>query len=165
MQDRAGREGVQKWHGSPTMLKLQSKLFVGDFEKSTSALEIVIVPDSEPSSEEGRTARVKAIDATITLMLKLFWIEGLDPILDAWYSLKKSKDPRFPLMPGVLKPDHVKFDCSVASAEEKEELYQALLELHAGALLCVSSDAWIKLAGYLNHPNLEGTLNCQTVHN
>ena len=164
MQDRAGREGVQQWRAIHTMLKLQSKLFVGEFEKSTSAPEVVIVPDSKPSSKEGRTARVKAIDATITLMRRLFWTEGLDPILDAWYSLKKSKDPRFPLMSGVLKPGQVKVDCFVASAEEKEELYQALLQLHAGDLLCVSSDACIKLSVYLNHPKVEGTVNCQTVH-
>jgi hypothetical protein len=62
---------------------------------------------------------------------------------------EKSDDPRFPLMPGALKADHVKQDSSVASADVQEELHQTSLNLHAGALLCISSDAWIKLAGYL----------------
>jgi hypothetical protein len=64
-------------------------------------------------------------------------------------------------MPGALKADRVKQDSFVASADVQEELYRALLNLYAGALLCIPSDAWIKPAGYIKCPKFEGILKLQ----
>jgi hypothetical protein len=140
----------------------RSLALVADLKKRAAGdWEVVVVPDSELSSEEKRLTRIEAIDTTITSMKRLFWTDGLDPVLDASWTLKKSNDPRFPLMPGALKADHVKQNSFVASAYVQEELYQTLLNLHAEALLCISSDAWIKLAGYLKRPKFEGTLKSQ----